>query len=350
MNDEQIPIDEEIEMDEDGSSNEDSQFQIKKYDISSYPADYTITTILDKYNKAIIVPEFQRKYVWSKDVTKQSRLIESLLLGLPVPQIFLFQRKDDKNLLLIDGFQRLHTIHRYQANEFALEGVQEEWKNKRYSDLTSEDKEAFDNTTIRAIIIRQISPSDDYSSMYQIFERLNTGGMILSPMEIRKAIFYGPFVKNLELANLNNNWKAIINKKNSDVRLRDVEWVLRILAFYMDGVQKYQDPMKDYLTTFMDGVKSVAHDDVFALFAKACYKIEHEISKKPFHIISGRLNLAIMDSVILTVMKNINMKDLGPKYSQLISDAKYLELIKSRDATRAQNVKDRVAEVEKYLK
>lgn len=339
----------ELDLDDDGSSSEESLLTIKKYDISSYPADYTITTILDKYNKSIIVPEFQRKYVWGKDVIKQSRLIESLLLGLPVPQIFLFQKKNDKNLLLIDGFQRLNTVHRYYNNELALEGVQLEWLNKRYVDLNSVDKEALDSTTIRAIIIRQITPNDNYTSMYQIFERLNTGGMFLSPMEIRKAIFFGEFYKNLELSNLNNDWKAIINRKTAEVRLRDVEWVLRVIAFYLNGTQSYQEPMKDYLTAFMDKEKAMPEIETFALFNQTCKLIHNELGAKPFHVISGRLNLALLDSVIYSIMKNPQIKDLKMKFKILLQTNEYLELINSRNATRTQNVKDRIKLAEQIL-
>lgn len=341
---------EDVDLDDDGSLEEESKLEIKKYDISSYPADYTLTTILEKYNKTIIVPEFQRKYVWGKDVIKQSRLIESLLLGLPVPQIFLFQKKDDKNLLLIDGFQRLNTIHRFYGNEFSLEGVQDEWLNKKYADLNSVDKEALDNMTMRAIIIRQITPNDNYTSMYQIFERLNTGGMFLSPMEIRKAIFFGVFYKNLETTNLNKDWQSITNRKTSDVRLRDIEWVLRIIAFYKDGTDSYQEPMKDYLTKFMNKIKGNAEIETFALFNKACKVIAEALGPKPFHIISGRLNLAILDSVIYSVMKNPEIKDLKLKFTELLASEKYLGIIKSRDATRAQNVKERLQLAEQFIK
>ncbi|HNW88514.1 MAG TPA: DUF262 domain-containing protein [Bacteroidales bacterium] len=340
---------EETETDDDGSLQEETKFEIKKYDISSYPADYTITTILEKYNKSIVVPEFQRKYVWGKDIVKQSRLIESLLLGLPVPQIFLFQKKDDKSLLLIDGFQRLHTIHRFFNNDLAMEGVQEPWVGKRYIDLSLEDKEAFDNMTIRAIIIRQITPSDNYSSMYQIFERLNTGGMFLSPMEIRKAIFYGTFYKNIEGFNNNEDWKKIVNRKTSETRLKDIEWLLRIIALYKIGVKNYQEPMKDYLTRFMEKNKDDDNQTIFDSLKLICEKIIMELGPKPFHVLSGRLNLALMDSVMVAILKNTDIVGLKDKYEQLMKYDEFIGIVKSRDATRSQNVKERIDLAQKII-
>jgi len=249
MNSEEYREDIEVEENED---QEDENFKLNKYDISAYPADYTIKTLLEKFEKTIIVPEFQRRYVWGADITKQSRLIESFLLRLPVPQIFLFQKKDDKNMLIIDGFQRVNTLRKFYKDKLSLKGVQEQWIDKKYSELDEIEQEELDNSTLRAIIIRQIEPDNDNSSMFYIFERLNTGGVTLSPMEIRKAIFYGNFYNMLEELNNDNNWKLITGKKTVDNRLRDIEWLLRISSFLCEDFNLYQSPMKDYLNSFMN--------------------------------------------------------------------------------------------------
>lgn len=339
--DSEIKIQDEIDI--------EKAYDLKRYDISSYPADYTISTIMEKYNKTIIVPDFQRKYVWSKDAQKQSRLIESFYLGLPVPQIFLFQKKESKELLIIDGFQRLNTIHRFVNNDLILEGVTKELQNRKYKDFSEAEKEEFDNLTFRAIIIRQLSPDDDHTSMFHIFERLNTGGMTLSPMEIRKAILFGEFFQAIEKLNNNEHWKKIINRKTTEYRLRDIEWLLRIIALSQKA-NKYEPPMKDFLTKFMAANR---HND----FQKETKTIEaifktifETLGPKPFHFPKSRLNLSVLDSSLSILIKKGTPQNLKTKFQNLYKDKDYLEIISVRDATRDAIVKNRIDIVDKYLK
>jgi len=324
---------------EDNEDWDAEDFRIERYDIASYPADYTIKTLLDNVNNnRIELPKFQRKFVW--DVIKQSRLIESFLLGLPVPQIFLFRKPDDPKLYIIDGFQRIYTLKRFYNNKFALKGVNKKWEGKCYKDLDEDDRSFLDESTLRAIIIRQISPKDD-SSMYYIFERLNTGGVTLSPMEIRKAIYYGKFYEMLEESNKDKNWKKIIGKPDEDKRLRDIEWILRFFAFYLTKIDEYHDPMKEFLNRFMRKNRDLYNENLKKVFKDTCRIVIENFGDKPFHFPKGRLNLAVMDSVMVSIAKSKDKSNLKEKFERLKKDDKFVKLIQERDTSKAKILKER---------
>ena len=179
------------------------------FSITSYGADYPIDGLIKRFEAGdIIIPTFsqepeqgqtttgfQREFVWKK--SQADRFIESLLLGLPVPSIFLVKEPNGK-FLVLDGQQRLRTLHSFysgvfQGDEFKLSEVQGQWVGKTYRTLHPEDRRRLDDSILHAIIVRQDEPTEDQSSIYLIFERLNSGGTILQPQEIRVALYHGAF-------------------------------------------------------------------------------------------------------------------------------------------------------------
>jgi hypothetical protein len=234
------------------------------FSITSYGADYPVDMLVNRMgNKDIVVPifsmepedgqstiGFQREFVWSK--SQADRFIESLLLGLPVPGIFLVKENNGK-LLVLDGQQRLRTLANFYSGifrgvEFVLEEVQERWVGKKYTTLHPDDRRRIDNSIIHATIIRQDEPDGHQNSVYLIFERLNSGGTILQPQEIRVALYHGPFVTLLSKLNNDISWRALYGGKSS--RLKDMELILRFLSlFYYET--KYRRPMKEFLNRFI---------------------------------------------------------------------------------------------------
>src|SRR5262249_38670232 len=141
---------------------------------------------------SIYIPKFQRSYVWN--VYRASRFIESLLLGLPVPAIFLSKELESNKMLVIDGQQRLRTLQYFyngvfepSDRAFKLRGVQTRFQNATYKTLKEDDRLRLDDSIVHAIIVKQEDPHEDHqkgtgpSSVYHIFERLNTGGVLLQP-------------------------------------------------------------------------------------------------------------------------------------------------------------------------
>ena len=322
---------------------------IERYDIETYPADYTLRTTYDLYkSNKIIIPEFQRKFVWDK--LKRSRLIESFLLGLPVPPIY-FYKSPKEELLVIDGNQRIRTIIAFYENELILKGVQEPFSGKKYTDLDDTDKNYFDTSVLRSFIVRQIRPKNG-SSIYHIFHRLNTGGVILTPMEIRKALFYGEFYKLLEKLNKVDTWREILGQKNEDLRLKDIELVLRCLSL-TEHWKKYKSPMTEFLNKMMQ-TYTKSYNTTLAKrferrFIKVCDLIINSLGSKPFHTKkgnfdkNGRINFGVLDSFFVGIAETNPKEQLLKKvYNILKNDSKYRDYITQRDATKTENLKARI--------
>ena len=184
---------------EDDESSEDEIVTVS-YDIATYPSDFTLSGITDMWNNGnIVIPEFQREFVWT--IKQSSLLIDSFLRGLPVPPVFFYIDEENKNLV-IDGQQRILSIvffmEGYFGREsthgkravFRLRGIGEKntYLNKRFVDLEESDQRKLKQTVLRAVNIRQIRPQGEGTSAYHIFERLNTGGTPLRPQEIRNSV------------------------------------------------------------------------------------------------------------------------------------------------------------------
>lgn len=303
-----------------------------------------------------MIPEFQRRYVW--DQKRASKLIESFLLGLPVPGVFLYKIRSSNKLSIIDGQQRILSSvrffqNRFEEKTFRLIGVMPKWEGKTYDELDEPDKLLLDDTVLRATIVQQLDPADD-SSVYHIFERLNTGGMNLNPMEIRRSVYQGDFAILLQELNENEDWRSIIARPKTDKRLRDVELILRVIALQQDW-SRYEKPMKTFLNRFMAKINNMAEaerklllDNIREDFDWTVGVIRDQLGEKPFHI-RGPLNYAVLDSVYNAVS---NCADepvgLGEKFKNLILNPNYLSAV-SVSTSDERVIKIRFKEAEKYL-
>ena len=127
----------DLELENIPSEQEDLDIDTASYSIKTYGADFTLEILSKKFDsQEIIVPDFQRRFVWPHK--KSSRLIESFLLGLPVPQVFLYREEEKQDLLVVDGQQRLKTVNYFfnerfeNDSEFYLRGVKSDWEGKKY--------------------------------------------------------------------------------------------------------------------------------------------------------------------------------------------------------------------------
>jgi len=309
----------------------DEEVEELQYEIASYPADFTLSVLYHKWREGqLVIPDFQRNYVWTK--TQASRLIESFLLGLPVPGVFLYKERESQKLLVIDGHQRLGTVAYFYRGifkddkAFRLQGVSPRWERKTYEELLEPDRLRLDDSVLRATIIQQLHPGD-HSSIYLIFERLNTGGTQLNPMEIRKCLYTGPAYQFLETLNRASDWRALLGKPKSDPRLKDVELVLRVLAMAR-GWRGYEKPMKRFLTDYMEtldgkpGELLRTEDEEF--FLRACKTARQSLGEIPFRV-RKRLNLAALDSGLATIgrIEDGQVTGLKQRYDRLVKDPDY---------------------------
>ena len=236
------------------SEEEDEQAAVPIYKIVSYPADPTLEVLHQRWQrKEIIIPKFQRGWVWSH--SQASKLIDSFLRGLPVPSIFVYKEPSTQHQLVIDGQQRLRTISGFfdgtlpSGRRFYLRDVSPEWEGKFYDSLAESDRIRLRDSVLRAITIEQLDPRDD-SSIFHIFERLNTGGTGLNPQEVRNSIAHGPFNDAIIELNGNMTWRSVFGTGQVDNRMRDVELIVRFLALFEDEMA-YTKPMKKFLNSFM---------------------------------------------------------------------------------------------------
>lgn len=330
------------------SEEEDKESDVASYKIISYGADYTLKGLSDKYaDKEIIVPPFQRKYAWPPK--KASKLVESFLLGLPVPQIFLYKEEETQYLLVVDGQQRLKTIYYFlqgkfpDGTDFYLRSVKPKWEGKKFDELTEPDKRRFKDSVLRATIFQQTDPKDK-SSIFEIFERLNTGGMALKEQEIRNCIVRGGINSFLKELNEYPNWRILFGKNEPDARMRDEEMILRFIALY-ENLDEYSKPMKEFLTDYMRLNKTISQNDkdrLSTLFKKTMDFILSSIGPSAFKIKAG-VNVAVFDSisVALASIDTQNIDNLSEKHKILLKNPSFLECV-SKATTDREKVKRRI--------
>lgn len=333
-----------------------------EYDIASYPSDFTLSGINDSWNNDdIIIPDFQREFVWN--IKQSSWLIESFLLGLPVPPVFFYVNSDNKSIV-IDGQQRILSIVFYfdgyfgkeslqgRKQVFRLSGLSEKspYFKKTFKELDETSQRKLRNAVLRAVNIKQLLPKEN-TSVYHIFERLNTGGTPLKPQEIRNCVFRGHIVSELRKLNNDANWRKILGKKNNDKHQRDVELILRLFALY-DNISNYEKPMKEFLNNNMKAHKS-ANSPKFIKFTinfpKASKLIVDVLGEKPFNI-RGPLNTAVLDSVFTIVLETGSKisPTLKSTFHRLIKDNGFLQLT-SLGTTDTSTVKERFRIAKEYL-
>ncbi|EJL6467441.1 DUF262 domain-containing protein [Vibrio cholerae] len=334
------------------------------YEVITYPADFTLEGLVSKYKRgSMIVPGFQRNYVWN--IKQASRLIESFLLGLPVPAIFLFTDDEKNEQLVIDGQQRLMTVVYFlegyfgepdvngKRKVFRLTGLNEgsAYYNKTYRDLEEKDQAAFNklnDSVLRAFVIKQITPNGN-TSVYHIFERLNTGGTQLVGQEIRNCVYHGTFNNLLCRLNQYMNWRKIFGNDAPHKRQKDVELILRFFAFFECG-DSYSRPIKDFMSNFMRVNQNIDSDkqaEFERIFKSTCDAIVDALGEKPFHIWSG-LNVAVFDSVFTTLAKNSIPADIIARYENLKNDESFVKGV--RGATADESIVElRMKLAEQYL-
>ena len=299
------------------------------YSITSYGADPTVDGLVQRMRKEdILIPPFQRGYVWN--YRQACRFIESLLLGLPVPGIFFSKEDETERLLVIDGQQRLRTLQYFYdgvfeptKKEFELRGVHSKFVGLTYKTLPNEIRRKLDNAILHATIVRQDKPSDENSSVYLIFERLNTGGTELQPQEIRAAIYHGEFNELLKSLNKVPAWREIFGPVSS--KTRDQELILRFLGLYF-RTDKYESPMKRFLNTYMSGnrhLKVNSAEELRSTFVSTIELAFRSLGKGAFRP-ERALNAAVFDAVMVGLARRLqsgpitNPAEIVTKYATLL--------------------------------
>lgn len=238
------PIEEQDFVYEENEQNE--QNELKRYQINSYSVDRAVETLIKwKRNNKLIVPEFQRDYVWT--FSNCSRLIDSILLNLPIPNIFVFKvvEKGEEKYILVDGMQRITTIDQFEEGTWKQSGKERKfkinlktsnWYNKNFANLDENDRQFFYDYPLSVMIFETSAKSDTESKnvIFSVFERINTGSEKLTEQEIRNTLYRGKCLEKL---------KEVIDSKDVFYRLieldagmqkrgKDLDFLIRILSYY----------------------------------------------------------------------------------------------------------------------
>lgn len=274
----------DIEFD-DGDNNYEFQYN-KERKIFTHKAEYSVEHLhkMFKRGKLNLQPDFQRQFVWDKK--KASSLIESLLLDVPIPVIYLAEDRGG-TLLVIDGQQRLSSIFSFidgnlpDGQTFKLIGltILRDLNQKAYTDIDELFQDKLEECALSTITIKKES---DYELQFEIFERLNTGSVKLNDQELRNCLYRGPYLNLLKKLSHDADYRYIMGLKGPDKRMKDVEYVLHFGAFYHQTYLKYEKvkQIRVFLNDEMKNFQNISEEDQEDF--KAEFKKTVQINKSLF--------------------------------------------------------------------
>ncbi|WP_202951022.1 GmrSD restriction endonuclease domain-containing protein [Sphingomonas sp. Mn802worker] len=360
--------------------------QIDEYDVTATPNDFNVLTLYSFIEAgAVRIPGFQRNYVWDK--VRASRLIESLILGIPVPQLFLYEQARNR-FQVIDGQQRLMSVYYYLKRRFpridkrgelraifdenggipdriihndeyfedfnlklsgALPNQQSKFHGLNYHTL-DDYKTQLDLRPIRNIIVKQNTPVGDDTAIYEVFNRLNTGGVNLRPQEIRTSMYHSPFYDTLYKLNIHPLWRELLQSSKPDLHMKDIEILLRGFAMLLRN-KAYAPSMVRFLNQYSKMAESQTSiqnsylADLFEGFLKATEKLPRDIF---VNIKNGRFNIALYEAVFTALLEKAVAEKRQPKGKASMKEIKELSTNSKFNAaalegtTRTSNVTTRL--------
>ena len=292
----------------------------------------------------VVMPDFQRNFVWKP--TQQSQFIESVLLGFPLPPFYINKHVSGK-YLVVDGRQRLTTLRRFLEDKFALSELRAfpELNGKKYSDLKKINSDFQTKIEDNKLLVYLIQPSVPLEMVYDMFNRINTGGTQLERQEIRNCIYLGKATKLLKKLANENYFKQAISEGISSNRAKDQESVLRVISFMiLDYKIDYKGSMNDFVEKAMQMINARLSDaeiDKYEQQFKTAMETTTEIFgswanfRIPTNNTRGRVNIAILESVANffkeTPLNSISEEDkieYKKKYKILLQNSKYYDAVR----------------------
>ncbi|MTJ47864.1 DUF262 domain-containing protein [Dolichospermum sp. UHCC 0259] len=347
--DDQLQDSDVIEKDEDtaeedrGDSGGLYPYDPTKADIDIREEPQTVFELMRKYDngKLIIDPDFQRNLVWK---TKQkSQFIESVILNFPLPPWYVNQTVEGK-YIIVDGLQRTSTLHEFVNDEFKLEGLEALTNLNGYNfselkKLSGNYEARIEDKKLNTYVIR---PSVPAKVVYDIFNRINTGGTKLERQEVRNCIFSGKSTKLIKELSETDYFQKAIDYGISATRMKDREVILRYLAFRIfDYEQDYQNDLSDFVENAMKKINLMPNEEIDALkndFKRVMNLTFEFFGNKNFRLPAGksrgRINIAIFESVshFFSVNNNKfledNKKSIQDNFDKLLENPEYIDAVK----------------------
>lgn len=229
-----------------------SKDDLRDYEVLCSDENFSIDYFI-KSDKFVIHPIFQRHFVWNSQ--QKSQLIETILTGLIMPVIYVYQEVDSNKLLVIDGQQRLTTIKKFINNEFKLTGLQKNFLNGfYYYDLPDKYKNRINNYTIRTVKIFNVNSNE---VLFSLFKRFNTGATRLNSQELRNCVYSGKFNSLIKTLSTYPPFISLFKEKEID-RMQKEECVLRFCAFY-ENFDLYKADTNKFLDNYFEEKLEMNH-------------------------------------------------------------------------------------------
>ncbi len=331
--------------------------KIVDYDTKEYPVEVLVQKYkegLDEDINELYIPDYQREMIWSDE--HQSKFIESIFLGLPIPYIFVAdlrpEEEDLGRLEIVDGTQRIRSLYRFLENELRLCGLKklERLNDFKFSDLPLARQRRFNRATIRMIVLTEKA---DEEVRRDLFERINTGSIALNDMEKRRGISPGPFVNLLEELAKYPIFRKLCPFSEALVRKREPEeFVLRFFA-YLDNYQNFDKRVNEFLNEYLEehnnsGINQGARRDEFHSMLYFVDKyFPNGFSKAKGHVKTPRIRFeAISVGVALALREKSNLE---PKSIEWLDSPEFKEYTTSDASNSRPKVIKRIEYVRDQL-
>lgn len=294
----------------------DDQRKNVKYDTK----EFTLELIVSKFkrdiegskNKEIFIPFYQRKFVWDEE--RQSKFIESLIIGMPIPPLY-FAEVEDGVLEIIDGVQRVRTINDFLINKLKLKGLKKlpKLNGLHFNDLSTSRKRKINNISIRAVVVTDIE-KEEMNIRHEIFERLNTGGETLTKMENKKGSKEGKFLDFIYSECSENTDLNILSDftKNDELRAYKEEFLVKYFAF--SETMNFASSINDFLDNYIEQKNKDFSDDQTKDKYLEQFRNMLKFVKENKLILDIKVNrknrlLAVFIGTTLALKENINLLD-----------------------------------------
>ncbi|CCD85562.1 conserved protein of unknown function [Bradyrhizobium sp. ORS 285] len=341
------------EMDLDlGETDDDESFIFPPAErkVITQPLDLSVQTLVEQWTtKQLVLPEIQREYVW--DNAKASRLIESLLLNIPIPVLY-FAETDEAKYEIFDGHQRVRSIVNYLGGVYALSGlaVLREYRGMRYLELPDREQRFLRMRTLRTILI---SIESHPNMKFEIYERLNTGSISLNAQELRNSIYRGAFNDMLHELAKDTAFRSLIGTKVPRKRMVDEEAILRFFAM-RDRLNAYKTPLKKFLNEYMASVRAATPQQIEqyrATFTRAVGNASALLGGSAFRVLGSNgqpseaaVNRALLESQLLACSwiagENLpSASDVKRKMASLFKDEGFTDAVQRATGDRSRTLK-----------
>jgi hypothetical protein len=310
----------------------------------------TVFELMRKYNnnKLIIDPDFQRNLVWTPQ--KKSKFIESVILNFPLPPLYVNQTVEGK-YIIVDGLQRTSTLHEFVNDGFNLIGLEAltDLNGYNFSELQELPGDYQTRIEDKKLYIYIIRPSVPAKVVYDIFNRINTGGTNLERQEVRNCIFSGKSTRLLKELSEKDYFKRAIDYGISPRRMKDREVILRYLAFKIfDYETEYPGELSDFVEKAMKEINLMKDDKVEGLkndFMRVMNLSFDFFGRRNFRLPAaerrGRINIAIFESV--SCFFSINSDDflqthkmnIQHNFDKLLQNQEYIDAIRYATSSKA---------------